>query len=111
MTYRKSSRCESSSCVLVELPQWRTASDCVEVALPWRKSSASLESNCVEVAYTSACEQSACVEVGPCCGDILVRDSKHPEVEPFRFTRDEWEAFIKGAKAGEFDMGDRPMSQ
>ena len=31
---------------------------------------------------------------------ILVRDSKNPKVSPFRFTSDEWSAFINRVKAG-----------
>lgn len=37
---------------------------------------------------------------------VLVRHSKHPEVPPFVFTDGEWEAFLKGAKSGEFDLRD-----
>jgi Domain of unknown function (DUF397) len=34
---------------------------------------------------------------------ILVRDSKSPETPAFRYTTEEFRAFIDGAKAGEFD--------
>jgi hypothetical protein len=36
-------------------------------------------------------------------GEIAVRDSKHPHLEPRIFTPDEWDAFVAGVKAGEFD--------
>jgi hypothetical protein len=34
---------------------------------------------------------------------ILLRDSKSPETPAFRYTREEFRAFVDGAKAGEFD--------
>jgi hypothetical protein len=58
----------------------------------WRKSSASGPNcdNCVEVAFV---------------GDaIAVRDSKHPEGPVLLFTQAEWDAFVGGAKDGEFDL-------
>lgn len=36
--------------------------------------------------------------------DVLVRDSKNPDIPPLRFTRGEWTAFIAGVKSGEFDL-------
>jgi len=36
-------------------------------------------------------------------GSVLVRDSKWPSHRPLTFTRDEWEAFRDGVKAGDFD--------
>ena len=45
----------------------------------------------------------ACVEVRP--GDIVdVRHSKFPNAGQVSFTLTEWRAFIKGAKAGQFDF-------
>jgi hypothetical protein len=58
----------------------------------WRKSSASGPNcdNCVEVAFV---------------GDaIAVRDSKHPDGPVLLFTQAEWDAFVGGAKDGEFDL-------
>jgi len=61
----------------------------LEPGLPWRRSSACADSNCVEVAGA---------------GQFLyLRDSKEPGVPALRFTRAEWEAFLAGVKAGEFD--------
>lgn len=54
----------------------------------YRISTFSGGSNCVEVAFG---------------GDILVRHSARRHEKPLRFSRDEWDAFVKGVKAGEFD--------
>ena len=58
----------------------------------WRKSSASgpYSDNCVEVAFVDEA--------------IAVRDSKHPEGPVLLFTQAEWDAFVGGAKDGEFDL-------
>ncbi|MEU7744564.1 DUF397 domain-containing protein [Nonomuraea sp. NPDC049158] len=59
--------------------------------LIWRKSSRSSAEgqNCVEVATLSN-------------GGRAVRDSKNPGGPILTFTPDEWDAFIGGAKDGEF---------
>jgi Domain of unknown function (DUF397) len=59
----------------------------------WRKSSYSGSSggNCVEVAQFPA-------------SAIAVRDSKDPDGPRLVFTPDEWQAFVAGLKAGEFDL-------
>jgi hypothetical protein len=57
--------------------------------LQWRTSSFSTLGNCVEVASDS--------------GSVLVRDSKDPVGPWIRYTEAEWDAFIRGAKNGEFD--------
>jgi|tagenome__1003787_1003787.scaffolds.fasta_scaffold20936660_2 hypothetical protein len=57
--------------------------------LRWRKASASSIGNCVEVAAD--------------CGEVLLRDSKDPTGPWIRYTAAEWDAFIQGAKDGEFD--------
>ena len=58
----------------------------------WRKSSASgpYSDNCVEVAFVDSA--------------IAVRDSKHPDGPVLIFTQGEWDAFVGGAKDGEFDL-------
>jgi hypothetical protein len=45
-----------------------------------------------------------CVEVMDTGTAMLVRDSKHPMGPTLVFTPAEWEAFIHGAKEGEFDL-------
>lgn len=44
-----------------------------------------------------------CVEIAVDGDDILMRDSKNPDSGTLRFTRAEIDAFLRGAKAGEFD--------
>jgi Domain of unknown function (DUF397) len=58
----------------------------------WQKSSRSGPNcdNCVEVAFVD--------------GAIAVRDSKHEGGPVLLFTQDEWDAFVAGAKGGEFDL-------
>ena len=57
----------------------------------WVKSSLSFSNgNCVEVANLSD-------------GGVAVRNSRDPLGAVLRFTRDEWHAFLGGAKLGEFD--------
>jgi hypothetical protein len=58
----------------------------------WRKSTRSgAADNCVEVAFAPD-------------GAIGVRDSKNPHGGKLTFTTAEWNAFIDGAKDGEFDL-------
>jgi hypothetical protein len=58
----------------------------------WKKSSRSgpYTDNCVEVAFVA--------------GAIAVRDSKNPSGPVLVFTPGEWDAFVDGAKDGEFDL-------
>lgn len=58
--------------------------------LKWKKSSFSGTGNCVEVAELAD-------------GGRAVRDSKNPAESVLRFAAGEWSAFVKGARAGEFD--------
>ena len=76
--------------------------------LNWRRSSLCDTSACVEIAFrkSSHSQTANCVEAGVCScqeRDILVRDSKDPDGPVLRFTAAEWQAFIAGAKDGEFD--------
>jgi Domain of unknown function (DUF397) len=59
--------------------------------LHWFKSSASVTGDCVEVAHIPG-------------GGVAVRDSKDRGKAPHVYTRREWEAFLAGAKNGEFDL-------
>lgn len=45
----------------------------------------------------------ACLELAAAGEYIALRDSKNPGVAPFLFTRIELDAFLYGAKRGEFD--------
>lgn len=58
----------------------------------WRKSTRSgpYSDNCVEVAFVDRA--------------IAVRDSKDPAGAALLFTAGEWDAFVEGAKDGEFDL-------
>lgn len=78
----------------------------------WRKASGCTNSTtCVEVAFrkAGACSNGGqCVEVGGCgCdgGTVYVRDGKDPDGPVLRFTNAEWDAFLDGVVAGEFDHG------
>jgi hypothetical protein len=46
----------------------------------------------------------ACVEVAVLDNGFAVRDSRHPEGPALFFTPAEWEAFVGGARDGEFDV-------
>ncbi|MCU7724171.1 DUF397 domain-containing protein [Actinoplanes sp. KI2] len=54
-----------------------------------------------EVEWRRACGNAACVEVAKVDEDVLVRDSKDPDVV-LRFTDQEWVSFVEGVKAGKF---------
>ena len=51
------------------------------------------------------CANGSCVEVAQSGDHVWVRDSKNPQDPPMKFTRDEWDVFIAGARAGDFDFG------
>ncbi len=62
-------------------------------AARWRKSVVSGDGGCVEVAYVD--------------GVIGVRDTKDNGAGPvLMFTEREWTAFLAGARAGEFELGE-----
>lgn len=50
---------------------------------------------------SSFCDTSACVEVALGSESVSLID---PEGSVVYYTREEWTAFIKGVKAGEFDL-------
>lgn len=62
--------------------------NCVEVR--WVKSAGSGDTNCIEVAGTPS-------------GGVQMRDSKDRDGPVLTYTAAEWEAFMAGLKAGEFD--------
>jgi hypothetical protein len=59
----------------------------------------------IEFRTSSFCDAGGCVEVGRGAdGSFTVRDTKDPgRRDTLRFTTQEWDAFVKGVKAGEFD--------
>ncbi len=58
----------------------------------WRKASKSTSNGqCVEVAHLDG-------------GRVAVRDSKDPSGPVLVFTPGEWDAFLDGARRGEFDL-------
>ncbi len=58
----------------------------------WRKSTFSGDNGggCVEVAFLPD-------------GGVAVRDTKDRALAPHRYTAAEWDAFVAGVRAGEFD--------
>jgi hypothetical protein len=56
----------------------------------FKKSSYSVDGTCVQVAMRS--------------GNILVGDTKDQGGVPLQFNSAEWNAFVAGVKAGEFDI-------
>lgn len=73
--------------------------------MEWIKSSYCSGGDCVELAWQKSSFSSGgyCVETAPHDGHVLMRDSKDPDGPWLRFTREEFAAFVKGVKAGEFD--------
>lgn len=51
----------------------------------------------------AGCANSACVEVAIDEDQYLVRDSKDPWGPILTFTAVEWEAFVAGVRAGDFE--------
>jgi hypothetical protein len=61
-----------------------------EISAPWVKSSYSgPQGNCVEVARLAD-------------GGVAMRHSRHPDGPALVFTGAEWDAFLSGARDGEF---------
>ena len=64
----------------------------------------------IDYKTSSFCSLGDCVEVGLLPGgSVTVRDTKDPQRRTeLTFTRDEWDAFVKGVKNGEFDLPGEP---
>jgi Domain of unknown function (DUF397) len=61
-----------------------------EIGAAWVKSSYSgPQGNCVEIAYLTD-------------GQVAMRNSRHPAGPALIFTCAEWDAFLRGARDGEF---------
>jgi len=52
---------------------------------------------------TKSGPQGNCVEVAPLPGGVAVRHSRQPDGPVIAYTAAEWDAFLDGAKRGEFD--------
>lgn len=75
----------------------------------WAKSTRSNPSgNCLEARWVKSSKSSPsgdnCVEARYDGGVVAVRDSKDRSGPVLTFTRDEWTAFLGGARDGEFDL-------
>jgi hypothetical protein len=70
-----------------------TGTSAHDINATWIKSSYSgpTGGNCVEVAFLSD-------------GNVAMRNSRHPDGPALVFTRPEWDAFLGGARAGEFEL-------
>lgn len=78
-----------------------------EDPMNWTRSTFCENDSCVEVAvysHSSFCHKGNCVEVAATGDQVAVRDSKNPTRVPLLFSYDEWTAFVKGVRAGEFDF-------
>jgi Domain of unknown function (DUF397) len=53
---------------------------------------------------TASAGKNACVEVAPLAAGVAIRHSKDPDGAVLRYTTAEWNAFLRGVKAGEFDF-------
>lgn len=64
-----------------------------QISATWIKSSYSgpTGGNCVEIAFLASSE-------------VAMRNSRYPDGPMLVFTRDEWDAFLGGARDGEFSL-------
>jgi len=67
--------------------------------MKWMRARGCESNGCVEA---TRCESSACAEVAFIDGHIHVRSSLRPDVVVF--DAQEWDVFIRGVKAGDFDQ-------
>jgi hypothetical protein len=51
-----------------------------------------------------SCANGTCVEVAKIGDHYLVRDSKAPDRGALEFTAEEWVAFVRGVKEGDFSF-------
>jgi len=80
----------------------------IEWIIDWIKSSASDSQggNCVQAAWTKSshsANSNECVQTRLDGDEVWVRDSKNPDGPVLKFTGPEWDAFVAGARDGEFD--------
>jgi predicted secreted Zn-dependent protease len=60
------------------------------LSFEWRKATGSYNNGCVEVAHRP--------------GYVVIRDSKNPNGPVLTFDATEWQAFLDGVKANEFEI-------
>ena len=53
---------------------------------------------------SSRCGSTTCVEVAKVADKYLIRDSKNPDAAALAFTPQEWDAFVQGVTAGDFEF-------
>lgn len=53
---------------------------------------------------SSFCANATCVEVATGGEAVVIRDGKDPDGLVYGFPVESWRAFVRGAKAGEFDV-------
>lgn len=54
--------------------------------------------------YSTVLPSTKCIGVSISDEDVLVTNISQQGKQKLRFTREEWDAFIKGVKNGEFDL-------
>ena len=78
------------------------------MSTPQRLSASELAGIRWHISTRSSDNSAQCVEAGPLAdgsGRVAVRHSHHPEGSVIVYTRAEWDAFLAGARDGEFDFG------
>jgi hypothetical protein len=74
----------------------------------WIRSTRCNGDTCVEIAFRKSTRSGPwtdnCVEVANRDYGVQVRDSKDPQGPVLSFTHAEWDAFLAGARDGEFDL-------
>jgi hypothetical protein len=53
---------------------------------------------------STLCGSGSCIEVAKVNESYMVRDSKDPEGPVLEFSRAEWDAFVAGVHAGDFNF-------
>jgi Domain of unknown function (DUF397) len=110
--WRRASRCDTGTCVEVRKV------NIMALGSDWRRASRCESGSCVEVRKvddmildeqwrkaTKSNNNGACAELRASAdGGVEVRDSKNPGGPTLTFTAKEWDAFLDGAKNGEFEI-------
>jgi Domain of unknown function (DUF397) len=52
---------------------------------------------------SNKCDAGACVEIAALAAEVLIRDSAEPGNTPLAVSRDVWQDFVFGVRAGVFD--------